>query len=220
MKAKGKIRTIAEAFKQVVPSEEPWFKEREEICNTCDYNSENQDYEKLDISQKLRINKICSKNRMCTACGCCLDEKIGMKTSVCGLVELGLTPKWEALKTETSSSKDLDIEIIDKTAEKIDIDIKGQFFIISLGNVPETVKEIKINLSKAGGLKVTEVKAGCSCTVPVQKQINDDTVGLHIKLNTSGFTKNTRFEKNITVQYYTSVRNTKSTIIKLIGQNI
>ena len=202
MKKKGKIKTIIEAFTEKLPVNEDWYKERLEACLGCEFNSDNIDKKDLSFPQKTQIATLCSNSRMCTACGCCLDEKLSRKTETCGLKEKGLDPKWKALKAETSNTSNLDIEIKDKSAENIFIDTKTNKFIVELGEVSELVKEVKILISKEGGLKITKMKPACSCTVPKQEQLDEDTVYTVVKINTSSFSKGGSFNKGLTISYY------------------
>ena len=216
MKKKSKLRTIISAFSSEIPIDAEWFQERMTACEGCEYNSDNVLEEDLTLFDKVKIKNACSEGSMCKACGCCLHEKLGQKTEQCGLSALGKEPRWNALSVETSSGDDLDVEILDKTALTINLDIGTKMFLVKLGDVPEKIKEIKLQIHRKNTLKISQVKVQCSCTVPEQVQVDDNTVNLGTKIDTSRFTKDARFEKKITIVYYEG-KGTKSTIIKFIG---
>lgn len=217
MKKKSKLKTIIQAFTKDTDTSSEMYKERLSICNDCEYNSDNKEYSELKETHKLSISTICSGSPVCTACGCCILKKIGESTESCGLVELGKDPKWNAVKVETSTDKNLDLEILNKTAESVRLSDIGDAFIIELGNITDAVKEIELLITRKAGLNVSSIKAGCSCTVPTQKKIDENTVKILAKLNTIGFTKDIRFSKNITITYFVNSLGKKTGVIKLTG---
>jgi hypothetical protein len=218
MKSKSKLRTIKDAFTSEIPTEENFFKERMKICEGCEFNSENVEPEKLSVTQNIQIKNICAFKRMCTACGCCLDEKVGQKNQACGLKEKGLEPKWEALKADTSSANDLDVEILNKTAKTVQLDIRKQYFAVGLGDELSGVIPIELMISREAGLRISSIKPGCQCTVSEQEQISDTEVKLKLKVDTKNFNKGTRFEKPVTVNYFKTSNGVNAVVIKLIGK--
>ena len=218
MKSKSKIRTIKDAFTSEIPTEETFFKERMKICEGCEFNSENMEPENISITQDIQIKNICKFKRMCTACGCCLDEKVGQKSETCGLKQKGQTPLWEALKADTSSANDLNVEILNKTAKTVQLDIKKQYFAVGLGEDLTGVLPIELLISREAGLRISSIKPGCQCTVSTQEQVSDTEVKISLKIDTSKFDKGVRFEKPVTVNYFKTANGVGSVVIKLIGK--
>ena len=216
MKKKSKLRTILQAFTSTIPVDEPWFQERLEACEGCEYNSDNKEESELSFTEKTKINLACSEGSMCTACGCCLHEKLGQKIEDCGLIKIGETPKWRALASETSSVKDLDLEILNKTAESVDIELSQKAFVLRVGDVSETVKHIELKVTREAGLKISSIKATCGCTVPNYEMIDDKSAKLNVKVDTSRFTKDQRFEKHVTISYWEG-KGVQKGVIKVVG---
>jgi len=218
MKSKSKLRTIKDAFTSKIPTEENFFKERMKICEGCEFNSENVKPEDLSVTQNIQIKNICQFKRMCTACGCCLDEKVGQKNQACGLKEKGLEPKWEALSVETTSANDLNVEILNKTAKTVQLDIRKQYFAVGLGEDLTGVIPIELLISREAGLRINSIKPGCQCTVSEQEQVSDTEVKIYLKVNTANFNSGVRFEKPVTVNYFKTANGVGSVVIKLIGK--
>lgn len=217
MEKKSKLKTIYDAFTQEADVSQELYNERLEICNACEYNTANKASEDIGMADKLKMSTICKGSEVCTACGCCILVKIGQKTTECGLAEKGLTPKWNAVKIETSKDSDLNIEILDKSALTIDLESNTNIFEVNAGDVTSTVLEIKLEITRTKGLKISTIKPACQCTVPVSEQIDENTVRVVAKVNTTGFGRNARFSKSITVHYFVSGTGTRSAIIKLTG---
>ena len=76
-----KISKIAKAFLSETPTEESWYKQRLETCSSCEYNTDNIPEDQVTMADKLKM-KIPSCNRVCTACGCCIDQKASLKEEV------------------------------------------------------------------------------------------------------------------------------------------
>jgi len=218
MKKKSKLRTIFQALTSDIPVDEPWFQDRLAACEDCEWNSDNVESSELSFANKTKINLACSESSLCTACGCCLHEKLGQKTENCGLIGVaGEDTKWRALAAETSSVKDINVEILGKSAESIDIDLGGKFFMVRVGNVKTITKNIKLRINRPAGLKISKLKATCGCTVPSYKEIDSDTIEAIVKIDTTAFTNNARFEKSLNVIYFEG-NGVKTTVIKFIGK--
>lgn len=217
MKKKSKLKTIYQAFTEDIDTTTEMYQERLEICNSCEYLSENIEEEDIKTSQKLTRDTICQGSPVCTACGCCYLKKIGQKTETCGLNEINMIPKWNAVKVETSRDRELDIEILNKTAISVNLTPKGDAFIIELGEITDSVKEVELIISRKSELNISSIKAACSCTIPIQNKIDDNTVKITAKINTAGFIKDAKFTKSLNIYYFVSSAGTRTGIIKLTG---
>ena len=215
MKKKGKLKTIADAFKGELPVNEKWFQDRLAICKLCEHNTANKD--KAGIKLDLQNQYVCSNNSSCTACGCCIDEKASQKTEACGLVEKGLEPKWEALMLETSNSKDLNVEIVDNSALRIELDPLGTHFILNTHDMTKEDMDIELIVSRTDGLRIHTVKASCGCTTPTVIKIDDNSIKLKLRLQSSQFTKGSSYTKSVTVNYFVGTGTNKG-IIKIKGK--
>jgi len=94
---------------------------------------------------------------------------------------------------------------------------RGDAFVVELGDVTETVKEVELLITRKTGLNISSIKAGCSCTVPTQEKVDENTIKVIAKINTVGFTKDARFTKSLTVNYFVTSTGTRVGIIKLTG---
>lgn len=222
MKKKGKLKTIVQAFTTENPVNEKWYQDRMKICAGCEYNSDNIKDTKEGFVDKVKAeakDKICGGKPHCTACGCCIDKKAGEDTETCGLKEIGLEPKWYAFRLETSDSKDLNVINESPEIGQIDLDITGSFFKFNIGETSLNTVPINLILERTKGLTITKLKAACGCTAVKGDVLNNTQTRISLKLSTTKFGNNSRFEKNVTVSYKQQ-SITKSVIIKLIGKKV
>ena len=241
MKSKSKLKTIADAFlkgDKGLPREEKWFQDRIEACDSCEFNSKNTPEEQLKVEDKVKIKTgVCTESEHCTLCGCCVYQKASEKGENCALLNykvkalakkgLNNTPenlnkeefnaKWKSIGVETRGTTDLNIYSTSDSVDTVSLDATGLTFDILLKDTNKSVIEFDLVVSKQGGLKISSVKPSCSCTVPEQNQLDENTVGLKIKLSTNGFSKDSKFSRIVKVTYYINQRSTKTVKLNLIG---
>lgn len=218
MDKKGKIKTIYDAFTTELPVEQSWYKERLEKCKTCDYNSSNVEKSQTikDKVQHSAMDKVCGGKPFCTACSCCIERKAGQQTEDCGLVTIGIEPKWRALKIESKKRTDLNIQNLTPNEGYLELSIEQSFFIYNLGDVEKDVNTIELQLERVGGLDLVGVSTSCGCTTSDVTKIDSNITTVKIKLTTKGFHKDRRFEKTATVKYRVS-NKILTTPVKIVG---
>lgn len=243
MKNKGKLKTIADAFlkgDKGLPREEEWFQQRIEACGACEFNSKNTEDKYLKVEDKVKIaTGVCTDKEHCTLCGCCIYQKASEKGENCALLNykikalakkgLNNTPdninkkefnvKWKAIGVETTGG-DLNLHSTSKEVDTVYLDEQGTAFTVLLKDTSASLIDFNLVVSKKDSLKISSVKASCSCTVPKQEQKDDKTVDLRVKISTNGFSKNSKFTKAIFINYYVNERSVKKIKVNLIGKKI
>lgn len=221
MKKVNKILTIAKSITTEPDVSKEILNYRREICNTCDFNSNNTLNEDLDTLGKAR-KKLLKDKPFCTACGCQINEKTSRSTEECGLSEKGIRPKWKRITLETSSR--MDLNLINKSIEDIDIDltIDNRHFKIDYGEINKgSVKEVEFLIQSKSGVKfdLTKFRPSCgSCTKASYERVDNKTYRATVLLNTSNMISGT-FKKTIYLTYYLNNVSQKCEI-KLQGNTI
>ena len=190
MKIGKQVGQIARAFTSSAPDTE-WYKERNEICDSCEYSSLNIEKEKLSTANKLVLNTVC--DRVCTACGCCTQEKTKLADSVCGLIEIGQKPKWGAVEVY-SKTKGVSVELLNK-----DLALSGdksEFFITF-----ETEKDLeKIELIFKGKELVSAI-GSCSCMSTFIEELGNNEYKVMVDISTIAFSKIAETTRRLTLNF-------------------
>lgn len=195
-----KAKTIVKAFLEELPTEEKWYQDRLEICNSCEYNTRNILASELKLTDKIKISTgVCDNNNHCTACGCCIERKCSVKQEVCGKTVIGLEPNWVALEVESIVDKGVSAENI--TPNIGDLTIEGGDFIYDIHPTSDSKVSFSIQLKRKGGLDIKNYNAGCSCTVGNIETIDKDTCRMDIDISTLKFKENQLTEKTLYVTY-------------------
>lgn len=173
-----KAGQIAKAFTSSVPDTE-WYKHRNEICNSCEYNSLNVPEERLSVANKLVLKTVC--DRVCTACGCCTKEKTKLTDSVCGLEEIGLPLKWGAVEA-FSKVQGVSVEILGN--EKTLSGENGEFLIHF-----DTTKEVENISILFKGKELVSAIGSCSCMSTYITKNNENVYQVDVTISTIAFSK-------------------------------
>lgn len=187
---------IAKAFTSEAPDTD-WYQERLKICNACEFNScniEGPDSPEITRTKRLAgaLGKKCDK--VCSACFCCTDEKAKLPESICGLVEIGKTPKWGKVGTSTSTKGfKMKIEVIPSDLGLLFENGKDSEFHV------DTNQEVYSLTLKLTGDKITTAKESCICMTIVSLENHEDHQLLHIDVNTHQFKKNVKTHRFITL---------------------
>jgi len=243
MEKKSKLKTIVDAFSKGddLPRGEKWFDDRISACGSCEFNTKNIEEDKLKVQDKVKIaTGICTDKEHCTLCGCCVYQKASEKSENCALMNykvkalsvkgLNNTPenfnkeefqtKWKSIGVETKGKTDLDVYSTSTSVDTIYLDSDGSNFNIQLKNTSKSLIEFELIISRKAGLKISSVKPTCSCTVPEQEVIDENTVRMLVKLSTSSFTKNAKYERTIVLNYYINERSVNKVKLHLIGKKV
>ena len=206
-----KAKTIYKAFTEDLPVNEEWYQKRLEICNTCDKNSLNVPKEDLTFVDKLKEKTgmcVGENNSHCTACGCCIFQKCSQKTEVCGLKEIGKTPKWFALEVE-----DISGVVIKTNSKDIKVSVGGKEVLFDFGTSTEKTLSDEITVV---GTNIAFIKhtVSCGCThLDNVEQVDKNTLKLNVKISTLGFRPGLN-EKTLTIYYFDKNSNEKSFTIR------
>ena len=207
-----KVKQIANAFINPLPTGEEWYEKRLEICNGCEYNSANIDSEKLTFGAKLKIQSgLCDNGNHCTACGCCIERKCGSRVSECGLVELKMEPKWKALDIELDSS-DFYLEYEGTDAILTTGNVNGrEEFLFDFGQSSANVLKTEFKIKNKNPFDVIKYEVSCGCTHPevIQKE-TENSYNILVNLSTLKFREGLN-EKTIT--FFFDTKNGKEEVI-------
>lgn len=190
---KNKLNRIVKGFIGDKPVEEGWFQARLEACGTCEYNTENM--EQVSIVDSLKM-KIPTCSRVCTACGCCIDQKASVKEEVCGLVELGKDPKWTAIATSSQSSSGI----------KVTADSRFELTDVSTGvairlETSDKVVKVPLQISAPFDFEVIDVRPTCGCTAETTKKLKNNLYDLTLSVSTLKFKRGVESTKTVSIKY-------------------
>ena len=181
---------IAKAFSSSIPDTD-WYKNRNEICNACEYNSINVPKEKLSIANKLVLNTVC--DRVCTACGCCTKEKTKLTDAVCGLVEIGLEPKWGAVEA-FSKAQGVSVEILGSEKQ---LSTSGSEFFIQF----ETTKDVENVSLLFKERELVSAIGSCSCMSSYISLIRENTYQVDVTISTVAFSKEKETTRKLALNF-------------------
>ena len=207
------VKNIVKAFTSEEPTQEEWYKKRMSICGSCKYNSANKSDSELTAAEKVKLSTVCSGDSVCTACGCCVSRKARVKESVCGMVELGLEPKWGPIISANPVDKSM---VVSSHDAEVSITSKGGSVIVSK-NYSRAQPKIKFLLNFLHlntNVEMVSASAGCSCTASLHDKVSDRSFNLAVEVSTVGF-KGSIVEKTITVNYKYPNNKTNSVGITL-----
>ena len=198
-----KIRNIAEAFLNPLPTEENWYQERLKICTACPLNSDNCTEEQLTDMQKFRKETLsgCPEKRFCTACGCCIDRKAAVKVEQCGATEIGQEPKWVAIEIEDNNNKGFFVENL--TPDKSKLSRVGGLYILDFGYVDSGKVTTTVQIEYPENTKFVNIIPSCGCTVAKTEQVSSTVIKFPLEISTNNFRAGTVIEKAITVSFMT-----------------
>lgn len=183
-KAIKKAIVIAKALTTAPPVEEEWYQNRLEICKGCEFNSENVAKESWSLATKIK-NDARPGEPVCTACGCWINAKAGVRTEVCGRVKLGKVPLWPALQIENSLDPGLSIDNLSPTLGTIVQE--GEIFVINLKKQEELLVLFNFQLIHETGFVYEYSRPSCSCTVAEVKIVNPKICQFSLKISTKEF---------------------------------
>jgi hypothetical protein len=213
-----KLKTIVNAYTEALPEAEKWFQERLKICQTCEFNSDNVPEEKKDMIFKLKAKTIgksvCSKNRWCTACGCCIDEKASRKEVACGLTEIGQAPKWPKLSFEDKKDNRINIIVSGEGEDSYVIEeILGDIYL-DFGTVIKDVIDFKFRVFHPKSYLFVTTKVSCGCTVAEVTSIDENHIEVSGRVSTVGFSTSTATVKGIQIDFDKGTTTVKLKIAK------
>ncbi len=204
-----KLKNIGKSMVDSLPVGEEWFEKRLEICNACEFNSENVDPGTLTGIDKLRHEDSLIKRRLmpnylkkafCTKCTCPIENKCSVKFETCGLAEKGLKPKWVALEKYMDADKTFSLENLTSEIGFVGTSQKG--FTYNIEKTKEHGPKISFAfvVSRSKPVDFLRLEASCGCTVPSYKKESDRSISVNVDFSTKGL-KTGLHRKSITVFY-------------------
>lgn len=205
------VKQIVKGFTTPEPTEE-WYTKRMEICGGCKYNSNNIDPEKHTEATKLKLSTICKGDFVCTACGCCGSKKARVPESVCGKIEIGLTPEWGPITSKNPTDRGLSVSTSDPMV--IVTDEARKVVLIRSYKEDEKKVEFKLKLDHIRKLQVVNVDASCSCTATMHEEVSDKSSNIKVEVSTVGF-KGQVSERSLFIRYHTGSNRTETLSVTL-----
>ena len=193
----GKVKNIIKGFTSGEPTEK-WYKDRMEACRTCEYNSANIEPSKQSAITLLKLSTICLNDSVCTACGCCISKKARVPGEVCGMSQIGLTPKWDSIEISnpidknfmvTCKNEGIKLEVLQNTVA-INIPFKADGNRVSF----------ELLFTHRHSVKPISVTASCGCTTTNVASIDNKNFSTSVTVSTKGFTGLT-VSKSLTCEY-------------------
>lgn len=185
-----------------LPEGEEYYKERMEICSTCEWNSKFQEEKPKGFIEKgmdLLRSKLPSEYH-CTACGCDLGLKCAGKDNTCGLVEKGLEPKWTPIETPVGSIPGM--FIIKTQGQDYNLRTEVSNPIITIKDADPKLLEFTFGLIKPERYKYTNSRVSCGCTVPAFQTSEDNKSGeVKVRISTLNFKPGQQTRKSITMEF-------------------
>lgn len=196
-----------QAFNTPVP-DEVWYHDRKQICQTCEFNSANAatgESLKVKTVKKLAKSQGADCDSVCTACFCCTAEKIKLKESVCGLIEIGQEPKWGAIEQRTEGKGvNMSVEVLPAHLGLLFAENKQFEYYI------DTDQEVvQLALKTTSSSKIINAQVSCTCLLIESLEDKGDHQLLNFNINTKSFQKNVQVSRFITL----TLEGSKSSII-------
>ena len=191
--------TIAKALFSETPVNEDWYQKRLSICETCPLNSKNA--ESVSALQTKTSKYVCKGGPVCTACGCCIELKAGVKTETCGLIEkpeLG-TPKWGPTLIEPKKSLRFSVEDLNLSGSRLSYGDNGS--VVLDVEAEGNAVELKLRISAKGAFEVLSIVAGCTCTAhSIQKEADNKYI-VSFTISLLSFKQGVITQKTASVRY-------------------
>lgn len=193
-----KVKNIAKAYSNKDPVEESWYQDRLKICKECPLFSENIPEEDLKIKHKLTIKSLGS---VCTACGCPVRKKAGVKSEECGRVEIGKKPLWEAI--EQTSKLDKNLKFINLDHNNLSMKVGKRTVALSMtSNKDDKVADFYFLIERKNGFDYKRYSAGCGCTTSEPEKIDKNTYKFSIRVSLKNFKSHMEeYNKSMTIYY-------------------
>jgi hypothetical protein len=198
-KAKALGKAYIDYKKNGLPTEEEYFKERMEICNTCEWNSKfKEDKPKTFIEKGIAaLREKLPSEYHCTACGCDIGLKCASKDQTCGLVEKGFEPKWYPIEVFVGTIPGM--FVIQPENLGYSLEVRQTRPTLVFKSSSNKLVEFKLILNKPSRYKYKTATVSCGCTVPLLEQEDETTVMFNVRVSTLNFTPGVKTLKSATL---------------------
>lgn len=195
-----------------ISSEEVEF--RREKCFGCSYCSMNVSKERLKFIESL-YGKVMGD--YCTICACPISKKVIAPEEECARGQKNLPPLWNRIAVVTADPKD--INIINKSPRKINIDIFDNAYTIFVGQLSgDMTFEYEIE-STQEITDVIQVTSKCPCVKVNSYTFSDRKINISITM-VHKYLRDDLFSNWIYTKYKTLETKPKRVGIKIIGKRI
>jgi len=211
------VSQIFRAYSQPVPVDQPYFKERIAICDPCEWNSANIAPEKLSVADKNKIKVFFKGEPMCTACGCCIPLKAGLRDSVCGLKSKGKKPKWDTAFDKHSkvyglANKSLIANNLTPDEGVLSPMDGGFKYKVNVLPVDSKMVELVIKITDIHGFSLINQITSCGCTAAKAEAIDDKSCKLTYQISTLKILEGGKLDIFANITYGRRLRKTQEVI--------
>ena len=197
MKKIDKGKQILSAYMNEIPENETWYQERMKSCLTCEYNTAVTG--NGGVFDYLKSKTIGPKGS-CKLCGCPVDRKAAVKSSVCALLEYeNKPPKWNSLETLNPNDSAISVENLNPEVVTFQ-PTPDSTFVVSVDEVRPVVM-FKIRMKCSHKLEIKNLEPSCGCFTPTLEMENDKTAVITFVMSTTGFKKG-RNDRKLMIHYY------------------
>jgi hypothetical protein len=190
MKRRAHFGVIMDAFRERLPENEEWYRERLAICGACEYNTGNMGAEGLKEKVRLALaNSIHAGRDSCSLCGCFIRQKCAAEEVACSLEESGPgRAKWNRRKIITSKADDLNFFNMAPELCNIDIDEEKSRFVVKYNPVERgevTESPFILHWDKDKRIEIMNVKSSCGCTQVEKRLLSGNEYLLALRVDTA-----------------------------------
>lgn len=157
MEKDSKAKVIVESFFRDSSKLGEWHEERLKICNGCPHSSKNLKSPTIVQKALHALNQ-----SQCSACSCVIEKKVTDEREMCGAVEIGEQPRWNAISVQTKSDKHFNL--FNHSKDVINVDIDNNDFVLKLGAVPAGTYEFTVELTAKFDYECVAIQVSCGCT--------------------------------------------------------
>lgn len=210
------IRDILKANLNPRPVGEDWYENRLKICSECPLNSKNANGQGETWFRKHVISKRDRNGEYCTACGCPIDRKASLTTSVCGiseiteLIEAGEKPRWGAIEIENDERFFYSVTNLNHSG--CDIDYKkqgdGNFYLLDFGDVVSPLLTAKVKIYSPYKCQYINLEKE-NCLLTNVEQASDHII-ITAVFSTKGQREDVLIDKRFTVYFEQESGNNKA----------
>ena len=128
-----------------------------------------------------------------------------MKTSVCGLDELGVAPKWSAIEVEDDTKQFFSVENL--TSENCNLQRKGkpgeEKYSFNFGKNSLPVLDLKFKIHSPQKCEYVTMERDCNC-FPIEFEKGQDYILVTARIGTKDYRKNIVTAKRFTIVFQQS----------------
>lgn len=184
-----------------------WYKQRLDICGSCEFNTLNMTKDQLDKAGVLKT-ALGDKRGRCSLCGCFIKEKAWVRSEKCSLGEEaykkeGYYMRWDEVDEPSNGSKEFNVESLNP--ELFTVGTRNEGFDYELNFVKPikvgTEMELKFTLNSKKPIEIGSPQLSCGCLKHIGFDVKDrrNTI-CRLTVSTKDFPSG-QFVRSILVRY-------------------